>query len=99
MGGWKPGLVPYRRRWGKWRLFHGYTSDKSKLLTEAEFFRSQGFSVLLLDFAGNGGSEGVQTTVGYREADDVATAFLSERKTTCQRPCFCMAYRWGRWPF
>jgi alpha-beta hydrolase superfamily lysophospholipase len=60
---------------GQVALFHGYTSDKSKLLTEAEFFRGQGFSVLLLDFAGNGGSEGVQTTVGYHEAADVAAAF------------------------
>jgi alpha-beta hydrolase superfamily lysophospholipase len=60
---------------GQVALFHGYTSDKSKLLTEAEFFLEQGFSVLLIDFAGNGGSAGVQTTVGYREADDVAAAF------------------------
>lgn len=56
-------------------LFHGYTSDKSKLLTEAAYFRHLGYGVLLADFAGSGGSEGNQITVGYREAADVAAAF------------------------
>nr|WP_262905307.1 lysophospholipase [Hymenobacter nitidus] len=56
-------------------LFHGYTSNKSKLLTEAGMFRQLGYSVLLVDFAGNGGSEGFQTTVGFRESADVAAAF------------------------
>jgi len=53
-------------------LFHGYTSSKSKLLTEAAYFRRLGYSVLLTDFAGNGGSEGNACTVGHHEAADVA---------------------------
>lgn len=53
-------------------LFHGYTSSKAHLLTEAAYFRSLNYSVLLTDFAGNGGSEGFTTTVGYRESYDVA---------------------------
>ncbi|UOQ76349.1 alpha/beta hydrolase [Hymenobacter sp. 5516J-16] len=53
-------------------LFHGYTSSKSKLLTEASFFRNLGYNVLLTDFAGNGGSEGNVCTVGHHEAADVA---------------------------
>jgi alpha-beta hydrolase superfamily lysophospholipase len=63
-------------------LFHGYTSDKSHLLTEAAYFRRLGYSVLLTDFAGNGGSAGYRTTVGYREADDVAAVvhWLRERQ-------------------
>ncbi|QHJ07194.1 alpha/beta hydrolase [Hymenobacter busanensis] len=56
-------------------LFHGYTSDKSHLLTEASYFRRLGYNVLLTDFAGNGGSAGFRTTVGYQEADDVAAVF------------------------
>jgi len=60
---------------GRVALFHGYTSDKSKLLTEAAFFRSLGYSVLLVDMSGAGNSAGYRCTVGYREADDVATAF------------------------
>jgi uncharacterized protein len=63
-------------------LFHGYTSDKSHLLTEAAYFRRLGYSVLLTDFAGNGGSEGHRTTVGYQEAADVAAVvqWLRERQ-------------------
>ncbi|SMB91037.1 Dipeptidyl aminopeptidase/acylaminoacyl-peptidase-like [Hymenobacter roseosalivarius DSM 11622] len=80
---------------GQVALFHGYTGDKSKLLTEAEFFRSQGFSVLLLDFAGNGGSEGVQTTVGYREADDVAAAFAFLKEQLPSTPLFLYGVSMG----
>ncbi|MGY3090403.1 alpha-beta hydrolase superfamily lysophospholipase [Hymenobacter sp. UYAg731] len=53
-------------------LFHGYTSSKSHLTHEAGYFRRLGYNVLLVDQAGNGNSAGFRTTVGYREADDVA---------------------------
>ena len=56
-------------------LFHGYTSSKSHLVHEAGYFRRLGYNVLLVDLAGNGNSAGFHTTVGYREADDVAAAF------------------------
>ena len=56
-------------------LFHGYTSSKSHLTHEAGYFRRLGYNVLLVDQAGNGNSAGFRTTVGYREADDVAAAF------------------------
>ena len=55
-------------------LFHGYTSSKSHLTHEAGYFRRLGYNVLLVDQAGNGNSAGFRTTVGYREAEDVATA-------------------------
>ncbi len=55
-------------------LFHGYTSSKSHLAHEAGYFRSLGYNVLLVDQSGNGNSAGFHTTVGYREADDVAAA-------------------------
>ncbi|GAA3970240.1 alpha/beta hydrolase [Hymenobacter antarcticus] len=55
-------------------LFHGYTSSKSHLTHEAGYFRRLGYAVLLVDQAGNGNSAGFRTTVGYREADDVAAA-------------------------
>jgi pimeloyl-ACP methyl ester carboxylesterase len=63
--------VPHAQ--GTVALFHGYTSSKGKLLTEAATFRRLGYSVLLTDFAGNGGSEGNVCTVGHHEAADVAT--------------------------
>ena len=56
-------------------LFHGYASSKSHLAHEAGYFRRLGYNVLLVDQAGNGNSAGFRTTVGYREADDVAAAF------------------------
>jgi len=73
------GAVPHPR--GTVALFHGYTSSKSKLLTEAKYFRSLGYAVLLTDFAGNGGSEGNVCTVGHHEAADVAaiTRWLQRR--------------------
>ena len=55
-------------------LFHGYTSSKSHLTHEAGYFRRLGYAVLLVDQAGNGNSAGFLTTVGYREAEDVAAA-------------------------
>lgn len=56
-------------------LFHGYTSQKSAHLDVAQTFRQMGYHTFLVDFRGHGGSEGLQTTIGYHEADDVRRAF------------------------
>ena len=53
-------------------LFHGYGAEKSSLLPAAKVFRALGASVLLMDFRGSGGSSEGYTTIGWREADDVA---------------------------
>jgi hypothetical protein len=53
-------------------LFHGYAAEKSLLLPEARALLDLGASVLLVDFQGSGGSSGSTTTIGFREADDVA---------------------------
>lgn len=73
---------PVEEAKGTVALFHGYAADKSKLLTEAAYFRQLGYSVLLTDFAGNGASEGYRTTVGYQEAADVQAVvqWLRERQ-------------------
>jgi hypothetical protein len=67
--------------WRRWRgkrgvclLFHGYAGCKAGVLREAEVVRRAGFDAFLVDFRGSGGSSGSVTTVGYREADDVAEA-------------------------
>ncbi len=55
--------------------FHGYTSNKSQMLTEAEAFNDLGYNVLLVDQRGHGESTGYTTSIGYYEAYDVAAAF------------------------
>jgi pimeloyl-ACP methyl ester carboxylesterase len=55
-------------------LFHGYGASKSDMLAEAAGFHELGVSVLLVDFRGSGASSESYTTIGYREAEDVAAA-------------------------
>ena len=62
-------------------LFHGYGGEKASMLDKADVFRQLGYNTLLADFMGAGGSEGVQTTIGYKEAAQVATCvdYLKQR--------------------
>ncbi|HEY1113823.1 MAG TPA: alpha/beta fold hydrolase [Chitinophagaceae bacterium] len=62
-------------------LFHGYGGEKSGMLDKAEVFYQLGYNTLLVDFMGAGGSEGVQTTIGYKEAEQVKTCvdYLQQR--------------------
>ena len=55
-------------------LFHGYASTKSALLEEAKAFHDLGFACFLVDHRGHGGSAGDETSIGYREAEDVTAA-------------------------
>jgi pimeloyl-ACP methyl ester carboxylesterase len=55
-------------------MFHGYAVAKDSLLSEAEAFHQFGYSVLLVDFRGSGGSNQDATSVGFHEAADVAAA-------------------------
>jgi len=61
-------------------LFHGYASEKSGTLPEAKAFLEMGLSVLLVDFRGSGDSSDSYTTVGFKEAEDVAAAMLYARE-------------------
>jgi uncharacterized protein len=56
-------------------LFHGYSGEKSTMLERAKAFRNLGYSTFLVDFMGSGGSEGNQTTIGFKEAEEVKTAY------------------------
>lgn len=62
-------------------LFHGYSGDKSSLLDKAAIFRKLGYNTFLVDFMGSGGSEGDQTTIGFKEAEQVNTSFDYLKKT------------------
>jgi alpha-beta hydrolase superfamily lysophospholipase len=66
--------VPHPHPVGMVLLFHGYNSCKARLLAEARGFHELAYSCFLVDFPGHGGSAGVVTTIGYREALDVAAA-------------------------
>lgn len=60
-------------------FFHGYGTDKTRLLAEARSIYAMGASVLLVDFRGSGGSSESYATLGVREAEDVAAAFQYAR--------------------
>jgi uncharacterized protein len=55
-------------------FFHGYGTDKTRLLLEAKQILAMGLSVMLVDFRGSGGSSESYTTLGALEAEDVAAA-------------------------
>lgn len=52
-------------------LFHGFGASKSSMVSVAERFVEMGYTALLVDFMGSGGSEGRTTTIGYEEAINV----------------------------
>ncbi len=61
-------------------LFHGYSTEKTRLLREAREIHGMGASVLLVDFRGSGGSSENYATLGWREAEDVAVAVRFARE-------------------
>jgi len=61
-------------------LCHGYSSNKSSLLKYSDAFHKMGYSTLLLDFMGSGGSTGNQTTIGVKEGRDVQAAYAFLQK-------------------
>lgn len=56
-------------------LFHGFSGHKSAMLNTAEVFRRLGYNTFLVDFMGSGGSEGNQTSIGFKEASQVKTCY------------------------
>lgn len=55
-------------------LFPPYGGSKQSLLSAALAFHELGYDTLLVDYRGVGGSSGSDTTLGVREAEDVAHA-------------------------
>lgn len=56
-------------------LFHGYSGEKSSMLDKSDEFLNLGYNTFIVDFMGSGGSEGNQTTLGFKESEEVKTAF------------------------
>lgn len=68
-------LIKADRSKGTVLIFHGYGGEKSSMLDKATEFLKMGFNVFLVDFMGAGGSEGNQTTIGFKEAQEVKDCF------------------------
>lgn len=62
-------------------MFPGYATAKDALLEQASLFYEMGWSPFLVDFRGAGGSTDNDTTLGIREARDVAIALDYARQT------------------
>jgi pimeloyl-ACP methyl ester carboxylesterase len=55
-------------------MFPGYAASKDSLLSAARALHGMECDLLMVDFRGAGGSSGQDTTLGFREAKDVALA-------------------------
>jgi alpha-beta hydrolase superfamily lysophospholipase len=75
--------------------FPGYGSSKDTLCHHAVEFHDMGYAVLLVDFRGCGGSGGSTTTVGFKEADDVAAAVAYARNTFGPQPIILVGESMG----
>lgn len=73
LSGWM--LKTDSTRQGTVLMFHGYKDEKSAMLTRAEEIRRLGFDVVIMDFIGSADSSGSSTTIGYREAENVAQTY------------------------
>lgn len=68
-------LIEVEKSIGTIVLFHGYSGEKSSLLTRAEEFNKLGYNTLLVDFMGSGGSDGNSTSIGFIEAKEVNSCY------------------------
>lgn len=67
-------------------LFPGYARSKISLLHPAAAFYRLGYSIILSDYRGVGGSSGNSTTLGVREGADVATVVAYARQAQPNQP-------------
>jgi uncharacterized protein len=67
--------VPVDSSTGTVLLFHGYAGNKSQMVKESDQFNEMGFTTILVDFLGSGGSTGNKTTIGFYESDQVKNVF------------------------
>jgi len=68
-------------------LFPGNAGSKDKqLLAPAKEFHRLGYAAMLIDFRGLGSSSGNTTTLGVREAKDVALSLSHAQRSNFQRP-------------
>ncbi len=56
-------------------MFHGFSSCKASMITKSEELVKMGYNTLLVDFMGSGGSDGNETTIGFKEAEEVKACY------------------------
>jgi alpha-beta hydrolase superfamily lysophospholipase len=78
--------VPSAAPRGTVLVFHGHAGCKGRLMREIVAFHRLGYDVLAVDFRGSGGSSDAVSTIGVREADDVAAAVEFVRGRWAGRP-------------
>ena len=61
-------------------MFPGYAVSRSSLLGDARVLHELGWRTILVDFRGSGEADGSVTTLGWREAADVAAAMKWARR-------------------
>jgi uncharacterized protein len=66
-------------------MFGAFAVSKDSLLQPAATLYALGYDALLVDFRGTGGSSGSDTTLGVREAEDVARSFAYAQATWSDR--------------
>ncbi|NDV79053.1 alpha/beta hydrolase [Dysgonomonas sp. 511] len=60
--------------------FHGYMDEKSSMLDRTYALLDMGYDILLVDCMGAGGSYGLQSTIGYKEAQNIKSAYQYAQK-------------------
>lgn len=75
--------------------FHGYAESMEQLLDVAVALHELGHDALLVDFRGSGASSGDGTTLGVREAQDVAAALRFARRRASGRPVVAYGFSMG----
>lgn len=84
----KPEELSFKISQGVVLLFPPYGASKQALLAPSKVFHELGYDALLVDFRGVGGSSGSDTTLGMREAKDVAQAVGYVQQKWAGRPIF-----------
>lgn len=68
-------------------LFPGNGGNKAhQLMLPAQIFHELGYTALMVDFRGQGGSSGNSTTLGLRESEDVALALAQAERLELPKP-------------
>ena len=73
-------VLPHPRARGVVLMFPSYATSKESLLASAAALHDLGYTTVLVDFRGVGGSTGNTTTLGVREAADVAAVVAEARR-------------------